>query len=313
MSLDNTTSIAHLPTMTQPSSTPAIGMNTTRLMIELAAGSVAGVTEYTVCQPVDIVLTRRMLASGSTSQASTGIIGDIVGLIREGGVSRLYRGLGPQVLAAVPATCGMYVGERSFGRMFENIDGGSAASKASLAGFCSGFTETAAVCPFEVIKVRMQSKAHVGKYLGTFHCFRTVIREEGYCALYNGAPSMAFRNCIFNGIFFGGSHLLREHVFRVKGTETVMENFRIDVMCGLMMGAIATPPKMPFFVVKTRLQGGSAGRYTNMGTVATMRKIAREEGVLALWRGSQAAIVRMSLGSAVCLASFRALSDQVDH
>ena len=32
---------------------------------EIVAGALAGVAEYTVCQPIDIVATRRMLSSGS--------------------------------------------------------------------------------------------------------------------------------------------------------------------------------------------------------------------------------------------------------
>lgn len=283
----------------------------TLLFRELAAGSVAGVCEYTVCQPVDIVLTRRLLGGAQVGQQ--GLIGDMIGLLYEGGIGRLYRGLGPQVLAAVPATIGMYVGESYFGRLFEQVQGLSPAAKIGLAGACSGISETAAVCPFEVIKVRMQSKLHIGKYTGTFHCIRTVVKEEGFGALYNGGGPMLVRNCIFNGIFFSGSHYLRETVFKGTEQDTALENFQRDALCGLIMGAVATPPKMPFFVVKTRLQGGGDGaRLNHMGTVDVMRLIVREEGVRGLWRGTGAAMVRMSLGCAVCLAAFRGLSAASD-
>jgi len=283
------------------------------LFHELAAGSIAGVCEYTACQPVDVVLTRRILAAPSNGPTKS-IASDILGLVKEGGIGRVYRGLGPQILAAVPATCGMYVGEREFGRFFDQFQSLSMSTKAGLSGFCSGFSETAVVCPFEVIKVRMQNKQFVGKYTGTFHCLRTVIKEEGLGALYSGAAPMAARNCVFNGIFFGGSYLIRENLFPKTGKETPMSSFGVDIFCGLVMGCVATPPKMPFFAVKTRLQGGGSGMASlqGMNTVQIMRLIVREEGVAALWKGTVPAMVRMSLGGAVCLSAFRGIMSQLE-
>lgn len=287
------------------------------LIHELAAGSIAGVCEYTACQPVDVVLTRRILATtgggGSTATSTASITSDILGLVKEGGIARVYRGLGPQVLAAVPASCGMYVGERKFGRFFDQFQSLSVSAKVGLSGFCSGLSETAAVCPFEVLKVRMQSLQHVGKYHGTFHCLRTVVKEEGLGALYSGGTPMAARNCVFNGIFFSGSHMMRERFFPTTGEETPLTNFKIDLFCGFVMGAVATPPKMPFFAVKTRLQaGGGAMALQEMGTIEIMRSIVRDEGIGALWKGTSTAMVRMSLGCAVCLSAFRGISSQFE-
>jgi len=87
----------------------------------LAAGCLAGVCEYTVCQPVDMVATRRMLVTTAANKGS--IIGDLLAISRESGVVGLFRGLGPQLLAAVPATCGMYAGERFFAKVFSYPDG----------------------------------------------------------------------------------------------------------------------------------------------------------------------------------------------
>ena len=59
-----------------------------------------------------MVATRRMLVTTAANKGS--IIGDLLAISRESGVVGLFRGLGPQLLAAVPATCGMYAGERFF-------------------------------------------------------------------------------------------------------------------------------------------------------------------------------------------------------
>ena len=104
---------------------------------------------------------------------------DIRAVHREGGIRGLYRGLGPQVLAAMPATCGMYAGERFFGRLFEKDDGSTDFLRTFAAGACSGVSETMSVCPFEVLKVRLQSKEYIGRYRNTFHALSSLIREDG--------------------------------------------------------------------------------------------------------------------------------------
>ena len=47
-------------------------------------------------------------------------------------------------------------------------------------------------------------------------------------------------------------------------------SFGVDLLSGAVMGVIATPAKMPFFVVKTRLQEQAKGsnKYVSAGCVA---------------------------------------------
>ncbi|GMH80470.1 hypothetical protein TrST_g12326 [Triparma strigata] len=228
---------------------------------------------------------------------------------KEGGATALFRGLGPQLMAAVPATCGMYAGERFFNRLFQKPDGSTDVTRIWLAGSCSGITETLSVCPFEVIKVRLQSKAqHLSQYKNTLHAIGTVLKQEGPIALYSGALPLMYRNGTFNGLFFTGCFLIRENV--APQPSSAMESFMVDFVSGTIMGALATPAKMPFFVVKTRKQAGG-DKYLN-GTFATMRAITKEEGARALWNGTLPAMVRMSLGGAVCLSSFRLFSSLLE-
>ena len=60
----------------------------------IAAGCLTGCIEYIVCQPVDMVATRRMLHT-STSSATSGLMGDIKAIFQDGGLRGLHRGIGP--------------------------------------------------------------------------------------------------------------------------------------------------------------------------------------------------------------------------
>ena len=60
------------------------------LFLEIGAGCMAGVVEYTVCQPIDLVATRRMLTVETNAANQRSLIGDLRQLHHEGGIPRMY-------------------------------------------------------------------------------------------------------------------------------------------------------------------------------------------------------------------------------
>jgi hypothetical protein len=49
---------------------------------------------------------------------------------------------------------------------------------APFAGFLTGYVEALAVTPFEVVKVRMQSKEHLQRYNSSAHCAQTMVCDQ---------------------------------------------------------------------------------------------------------------------------------------
>jgi len=74
----------------------------------------------------------------------------------------------------------------------------------NLAGLAAGVTEAVAVVtPMEVIKIRLQAQHHsmadpldVPKYRNAAHALYTVVKEEGFGALYRGISLTALRQGI---------------------------------------------------------------------------------------------------------------------
>jgi solute carrier family 25 (mitochondrial citrate transporter), member 1 len=70
-----------------------------------------------------------------------------------------------------------------------------------LAGLSAGVTEAVAVVtPMEVIKIRLQAQHHsmadpldIPKYRNAAHALYTVVKEEGFGALYRGVSLTALR------------------------------------------------------------------------------------------------------------------------
>src|SRR3954471_17740935 len=75
------------------------------------------------------------------------------------------------------------------------------ANKFFIAGLAAGVTEAVAVVtPMEVIKIRLQAQHHsmadpldIPKYRNAAHALYTVVREEGFGALYRGISLTALR------------------------------------------------------------------------------------------------------------------------
>ena len=178
---------------------------------------------------------------------------------------------------------------------------------ATLAGSLTGYVEAACVTPFEVVKVRMQALEHQSKYTSSLHCARTIVAEEGPVALYNGFWATCWRNCVFNGSFFGAIFWLRKQKI-VRDSQPAGPAGRAfhDVAIGVLAGFFGTCIKMPCDVAKSRLQAQLGEvRYTD--TLQCVARVAREEGVLALWKGLVPTSLRICLGQPVAYATFEAV------
>jgi len=306
---------------------------------QIFAGAAAGAIEYAVCQPIDIVKTRLHIA-GNRGRT---VRGELTSIYTNGGVRSLYRGLGPQILAAVPISIGMYVGHSMFLRGILSLsnggvgDGGAAASSipwraSALAGFCSGFTEGTIATPFEVAKVRLHHEGHNARYANTIAVFAAMAREN---TAFRGWQATCARNAVFNSVFFACVALGSSCKKGVSSSSTAASssgsNFLRDMAIGFSAAQVATLFKMPFDVAKSRTQAevataaaaaAVAGESSSSSSsscsglryggsiVTTVTTIAREEGVGALYRGTVPTALRMGIGMAVGLATFELLKQE---
>jgi solute carrier family 25 2-oxodicarboxylate transporter 21 len=222
----------------------------------------------------------------------------------EGGIRRLYRG----VLAAClrPQSLFMYAGNEWSSQLigskpwFITETGNLSVSGGYIAGFLTGFPEAIGVTPFEVVKVRMQSLEHVGRYTSSFECAKSLVLKEGVASLYKGFWATCGRNCTFNCVYFGTIRATRSRF-------NLPENPITDFGVGIVAAFVATVVKMPFDITKSRLQNqisGGTARYN--GVVHCMSTVLREEGVAGLYKGFVPTSLRMVLGMSVSLVVFEA-------
>eukprot|EP00171_Calliarthron_tuberculosum_P009407 IDg9407t1 len=233
----------------------------------LACGAVAGFTVDAVLFPLDTLKTRLQVVGGGSAG---------YGPLMKG----LYRGFGPAVAASAPAAAAFFGtydwAKRELGRRLEPSQRPLAHLLAAAAGDVAGSTIRA---PFEVVKQRLQSGMH---------------------ASYG---SLVLRELPFDAIQFPLYELLKARWAESKGRSLTTPE---SSMCGSAAGAVAAAITTPLDVVKTRLMTQSAANPAYEGIVHGLRKIARQEGVGALFSGIAPRVVWISVGGAVFFGAYEA-------
>jgi solute carrier family 25 2-oxodicarboxylate transporter 21 len=138
------------------------------------AGALSGLTEALVVQPVDMITVRQMINQGKTQS----ILDTAKSVYQEGGFLRFYRGLGPELAGMVPKSSAMF-GTYELTRNYLTDIYGDCSSVAAVAGLASGTPEALIVSPFQLVKIRLQAKEHVGRYNGALDCVKKTVQQEG--------------------------------------------------------------------------------------------------------------------------------------
>ena len=176
-----------------------------------------------------------------------------------------------------------------------------------LAGAMAGASETFVNCPFEVVKVRMQSKENIKLYKNTMDAVMQIGQKEGIGTLYKGFEAQLLRNAMWNGTYFA----LIPFVRKLAGpAETKSEELTKKFISGAIAGTVATTTNTPFDVVKSRIQnqiGKENPKY--VWSIPSIGTVLKEEGVRALYKGYAARLYRLGPGGGIMIVAFDQISE----
>jgi solute carrier family 25 2-oxodicarboxylate transporter 21 len=267
---------------------------------QFVAGGIAGVAEILVMYPTDVVKTRAQLAT--TKQPNMfAVLGKIV---REEGLTRLYRGILPPIMVEAPKRAVKFSSNETYKPYFKNKEGVLTTWGGIGAGVLAGITEAFVVVPFELVKIRLQDKNNVGKYKGTLDAVIKIMRNEGILAFYKGLEATLWRHATWNGGYFGVINFIQRKFPKTEDRwKKLLNNFVAGAIAGTFGTMLNTPPD----VVKSRIQNqvivpGQKPKYS--WTIPSLVMIAREEGILALYKGFVPKVVRLGPGGGILLVVF---------
>jgi solute carrier family 25 aspartate/glutamate transporter 12/13 len=168
------------------------------LKYEVLAGGGAGFCQVIATNPMEITKIRmQMQATLPVEQRRT-----TIQVVKEMGIKGLYTGTLATLTRDVPFSVlffPAYANLKSFLAIKEGPKKGqNTIASQLLAGGAAGCLAAGAVTPTDVVKTRLQLAGGMERYKNMFNAYPTILREEGFSALYKGAvPRMVVVGPLF--------------------------------------------------------------------------------------------------------------------
>lgn len=289
----------------------------------LIAGGGAGMMEALACHPLDTIkvrmqLSRRARAPGAKRK---GFLTTGLEIAKKESPLGLYKGLGAVMTGIVPKMAIRFTSYEWYKQLLSK-DGAVSGSSNFMAGLAAGVTEAVlVVCPMEVVKIRLQSQYHsmsdpldVPKYRNAAHAMYTVIREEGFGALYRGVSLTALRQGTNQAANFTAYTELKDLVQKKSADPTAQLPGWQTSIIGLISGAVGPFSNAPIDTIKTRLQKTPAepGQTALGRIVAIGSQMWKVEGARAFWMGITPRVMRVAPGQAVTFTVYEYLKDVLE-
>ena len=245
----------------------------------MLAGGVGGTSGDLLMHSIDTVKTRQQgdphIPSKYTSLSSS-----YLKIFRQEGFRRgLYSGVTPAFLGSFPGTL-IFFGCYEYSKR-HLIDAGVHSSLAYLTsgrrsseemlpilvlqliastGFIADLAASVVYVPSEVLKTRLQLQGRYNNpffnsgynYRSTIHATRTIIKEEGFAALFYGYKATLFRDLPFSALQFAFYEQEQAWAKQYVGGNDI--GLALEILTATTAGGLAGVMTCPLDVVKTRIQ-----------------------------------------------------------
>lgn len=167
---------------------------------------------------------------------------------------------------AIPAAIGSFSGTSIFFGAYEfskryMIDSGLSPGIAYLsAGLVADLVASPVYVPTEVIKTRLQLQGRHDNpffdsgynYRSSLDALRTILRTEGFAALFHGYRATLYRDLPFSALQFAFYEKERDWAKSWRGSKDI--GLGLEILTGMTAGGMAGTITCPLDVVKTRIQ-----------------------------------------------------------
>ncbi|KAL1428503.1 hypothetical protein MTO96_002875 [Rhipicephalus appendiculatus] len=178
--------------------------------------------------------------------------------------------------------------------------------------------------PLEVVKTRIQLQGELQArghytvhYRNVFHAFYAIGKHDGLRALQSGLSPALWYQFFMNGTRLGAYHIMED--LQLTKNKNGSVNVARSIAAGAVAGCVGAFVGSPLYLVKVQLQAQSATpiavgyQHNHESMLAAFLRIYRRDHVRGLWRGVNAALLRVSTGSAVQLTTFSKIKSQINH
>ena len=247
----------------------------------LAAGGVAGAVSRTCTAPLD-----RLKVFLQVQQCRQTISDCFHHMLKEGGVSGLWRGNGINVLKIAPESAIKFAAYEQIKRL---IKGDSKQNLTIFERFCAGalaggISQTA-IYPLEVLKTRLALRT-TGQYKGILDAAIKIYTKEGLRSFYRGYIPNILGIIPYAGIDLAVYETLKKKYLNSHSSQE-QPGFWMLLACGSASSTLGQMCSYPLALVRTRLQAQVLANIDqrNASMTGVFRTILQREGVFGLYRG----------------------------
>jgi solute carrier family 25 phosphate transporter 3 len=243
--------------------------------------------------PLDLVKCRRQvdpsLYKGNFQAWAT--------IARTEGLRGIFTGWSPTFFGYCAQGAFKYGGYEFFKKYYSDLAGPENAQKYKTAIYLVGsasaeFLADIALCPFEAVKVRIQTTIPPPTFTGAFQGINAVVKSEGWGGLYKGIVPLWGRQIPYTMMKFASFETIVEAIYKRlpkkkeeygKGTQTLV-SFGGGYLAGILCAIVSHPADvMVSKLNQTREAGETAGEAT--------KRIYKQIGFKGLWNGLGVRIV----------------------
>jgi len=262
----------------------------------LVAGAVAGTAEHCGMYPIDTIKTNMQ---ARTNLSGLGMLQTTKQILLRHGLTGLFRGVSAVAAGAAPAHALHFATYEFAKARLGGLKEGHHPLVNAAAGACATMVSDGVLTPMDAIKQKMQLATR--NYRGLVHCVQTVIKLEGFRALYAAYTTTLLMNIPYNAVYFASYESFRRWFKR--GSERQFD-LQAHFFAGGAAGSLAAALTNPFDVAKTRLQTQADTGKKYEGLVDAMVTIWKEEGRRGFFRGLPPRIALHSTSAAICWMTY---------
>lgn len=275
----------------------------------IIAGGLAGGIETCVLFPIEYVKTQLQLEEKTgVSKQYSGVVDCVKQTVKKNGGLGLYRGISVLLYGSIPKCAVRFGSFETFKSQAVDVNGILSSAGRIYCGFGAGICEAVfAVTPMETIKVKFinDQRSPNPIFKGFFHGVRLIIREQGFGGVYQGLTATVLKQSSNQAIRFFVMETLKDKY--AEGDPTKPFPKLLVALVGGIAGGVSVFVNTPMDVVKTRMQGLDAQKYS--GTMDCIGKIWTQEGPAALYRGLIPRMGHVCLGVAVNFVIYYSFMD----
>lgn len=286
-------------------------------LINFVAGGTSGAIAKTCTAPIERVKlliqtqdANPKIISGEVKRY-TGIVDCFSRVSSEQGIKAFWRGNLTNIIRYFPTQAFNFAFKDSIKALFPKADKNTEFAKFFLINMASGGLAGAGslciVYPLDYARTRLASDVGSGKqqFNGLLDCLKKTVASGGVGAIYNGIGVSIVGIIPYRGVYFGLFDTLSGYNPYQKSENGALRAAS-KFVCAQVSAISAGYASYPFDTVRRRLQMQSEkpqSEWVYQGTADCFKKIIKDEGTSALFKGAGANALR-TVGAALVLVLY---------